>query len=369
MSLRDIRRQVGQLITVGFGGSVVPVELRALAREFDVGGVILFARNIEAPEQVAELAYDAHALGREWPPWVGVDQEGGRVAPLRSPFTEWPPMTTLGRSGDETLAERFATALAAELTAVGITLDFAPVLDVHTNLQNPVIGDRALSERADQVARLGAVIIRTLQAHRVAACGKHFPGHGDTSADSHVELPVIDHAPDRLHAIELVPFRAAIASGVAALMTAHVLIPALDAQHPATLARAVVHDLLRTELGYDGIVVTDDLEMSAITHQQSIETAAVGAVQAGCDVLLLGGDDHDRQGAVLETLIHAVEADPILARRVENAIARQHRVKGRFLMRREAAAAETEGPPRAHRPTRASSGRRRDGEVSVGGDG
>ena len=336
MSLRDIRRQVGQLITVGFGGSVVPVELRTLAREFDVGGVILFARNIEAPEQVAELAYDAHTLGRDWPPWVGVDQEGGRVARLRSPFTEWPPMTTLGRSGDETLAERFATALAAELTAVGITLDFAPVLDVHTNLRNPVIGDRALSERADQVARLGTVIIRTLQANGVAACGKHFPGHGDTSADSHVELPVIDHAPDRLHAIELVPFRAAIASGVAALMTAHVLIPALDAQHPATLARAVVHDLLRTELGYDGIVATDDLEMCAITHRQPIETAAVGALQAGCDLLLLGGDDHDRQAAVLEALIHAVEVDPLLAPRVEDAIARQHRVKGRFLMRRKA---------------------------------
>src|SRR5688572_16758556 len=159
-------------------------EIRSLAREFSLGGVILFSRNIEAPEQVAELSYDMQQLAGETPLWVSVDQEGGRVARLKRPFTEWPPMAVLGRSGNTELASRFATALAAELEAVGVSLDYAPVLDIHTNPANPVIGDRALAEDAEAVARLGAAIVHGLQDGGVAACGKHFPGHGDTSVRS-----------------------------------------------------------------------------------------------------------------------------------------------------------------------------------------
>ncbi len=180
-----LRRRIGQLLIAGFDGPELPVELKTLVREFGLGGVILFARNIAEPEQVAELCGAAARLVRDLPLWVSVDQEGGRVARLKKPFTEWPPMATLGRSGDVALAERFARALASELKAVGFTLDYAPVLDVHTNAKNPVIGDRSLATRAEEVARLGAAIVRTLQAEGIAACGKHFPGHGDTSADSH----------------------------------------------------------------------------------------------------------------------------------------------------------------------------------------
>src|SRR3954469_23488358 len=190
--MRDIRKHVGQLAIVGFEGHDVPADVRALAREFDLGGVIFFARNVESPEQVADLSRQCQALAEEIPLWVSVDQEGGRVARLKRPFTEWPPMATLGRAGSsesDSLAERFARALAAELHAVGISLDYTPVLDVLTNPKNPVIGDRALAERADDVARIGAILIRTLQAEGIAACGKHFPGHGDTSVDSHFELP------------------------------------------------------------------------------------------------------------------------------------------------------------------------------------
>src|SRR6478736_2073967 len=161
---RGLRRQIGELLIAGFDGQTLPVELKSLAREFGLGGVILFARNLSEPAQVADVCYNAARLGREWPLWVSVDQEGGRVARLKAPFTEWPPMATLGRSGDVQLAERFARSLAAELRAVGITLDFAPVLDVHTNPKNPIIGDRALSARAEDVARLGTAIVRALQA-------------------------------------------------------------------------------------------------------------------------------------------------------------------------------------------------------------
>src|SRR5436305_2785214 len=173
MSPSALRREIGHLLIAGFNGASIPVELKSLAREFGLGGTILFARNIVEPEQVAELSYEASRLTPDVPAWVSVDQEGGRVARLKAPFTEWPPMATLGRAGDVKLAERFARALAGELRAVGITLDFAPVLDVHTNLKNPVIGDRALAETAAAVAKLGAVIIRALQNEHVAACGKH----------------------------------------------------------------------------------------------------------------------------------------------------------------------------------------------------
>src|SRR5215510_525524 len=210
MSPSALRRQIGQLLIAGFRGEQIPVEIRSLAREFSLGGVILFGRNIVEPRQVAELCHEASHLTADVPVWVSVDQEGGRVARLKAPFTEWPPMATLGRRGDDGLARRFAAALAAELRAVGITLDYAPVLDIHTNPKNPINGDRALSEDAAMVARLGAAIVDELQRNGVAACGKHFPGHGDTSVDSHLELPLVEHPPDRIRRVECVPFVSAI---------------------------------------------------------------------------------------------------------------------------------------------------------------
>lgn len=322
---------MGQLLIAGFDGQQIPVELKSLVREFGLGGVILFARNISEPEQVAELAAEAERLETELPVWVSVDQEGGRVARLKTPFTEWPPMATLGRSGDVALAERFARALACELAAVGITLDYAPVLDVHTNAKNPVIGDRALAERAEGVARLGAAIVGALQTGGVASCGKHFPGHGDTSADSHLELPLVEHSPERLREVELVPFRAAIEAGVAAIMTAHILVPSLDEERPATLSARIVTELLRGELHYNGVVLSDDLEMKAIANEHSVPSAAVLAVEAGCDGVLICSGNHDAQGSAIEALVHAVEDERLKLSRVEEALKRQRRAKERFL--------------------------------------
>jgi beta-N-acetylhexosaminidase len=332
MSLRDLRRSVGQLVIAGFEGHDLPVETRAIAREFDLGGVIYFARNVASPEQVVELSRASRALARETPLWISVDQEGGRVARLRRPFTEWPPMNTIGRSGDESLAERFAKALARELRAVGVNLDYAPVLDIHTNPKNPVIGDRALAERAEDVARLGRAIIRALQGAGLAACGKHFPGHGDTSTDSHFELPMVEHAPDRLRAIEFEPFRAAVAEQVAFIMTAHVLVPALDEQRPASLSPHIVQKLLREELNYDGVILSDDLEMKAISSSYSVPDAAVDAIRAGCDGVLVCSGDIDLQGRTLEALVRAVESGHIPAKRHEDAFMRLKRAKQRFLM-------------------------------------
>jgi beta-N-acetylhexosaminidase len=331
VSLKDIRRHIGQIAIAGFTGHSIPPDLRSLAREFDLGGIILFARNIAEPNQVAEISREAQTLAQEQPLWVSVDQEGGRVARLKAPFTVWPPMITLGRSGDEKLAAKFARALATELKAVGISLDYTPVLDVHTNPANPVIGDRALAERAVDVARLGKVIIETLQRAGIAACGKHFPGHGDTSTDSHHELPLIEHPPDRLEAVELVPFTAAIAARVASIMTAHILLPALDEERPATLSPIIVDDLLKKRLGYTGLVLSDDLEMKAVSGRYGIPEATVAAIAAGCDAVLMCSTSQEEQSAALEAVIHAAEKGTLPVKRLEDALARHRRVKERFL--------------------------------------
>jgi beta-N-acetylhexosaminidase len=240
-------------------------------------------------------------------------------------------MATLGRSGDVALAVRFARALAVELRAVGVNLDYAPVLDIHTNAKNPVIGDRALAARADDVARLGEAIIRAMQAGGVAACGKHFPGHGDTSADSHLELPLVEHPPERLRDVELVPFRAAIAAGVATIMTAHVLMPAIDPERPATLSTRIVTGMLREGLSYDGVILSDDLEMKAVAREYQVPAAAVLAIAAGCDGVLVCSGDWETQAATLEALVHAVEDDRLPLARVEDALRRHRRAKERFL--------------------------------------
>jgi beta-N-acetylhexosaminidase len=325
------RRDIGQLLIGSFTGTTVPVEWRSLAREFDLGGAVLFGRNVEAPEQVAELAADVESLGRSMPAWVSIDQEGGRVARLKEPFTRWPPMATLGRSGSDTLAERFARALARELRAVGITLDYAPVLDIHTNPKNPVIGDRALAERADEVARLATVIVRTLQSEGVAACGKHFPGHGDTNQDSHFELPLVEHPPDRLRAVEFEPFRAAIREKVAFIMTAHVHVPALDQERIATLSPAIVQAILREELGFEGVILSDDLEMKAVSAEIAVPVAAQEAIKAGCDGVLICSGDVDLQAASLEALVKAVETGDISSTRLDDAFKRLRAAKERFL--------------------------------------
>jgi beta-N-acetylhexosaminidase len=327
----NVRRDIGQLLIGSLPGTTITAEMRALAKEFSLGGVILFARNIEAPEQVAEMSIDVQTLATDLPLWVSVDQEGGRVARLKAPFTEWPPMAVLGRSRDEQLAERFATALATELKAVGITLDYAPVLDIHTNPKNPIIGDRALGEDAESVARLGAVIIKALQQNGVAACGKHFPGHGDTSVDSHLELPLVEHPPDRIRRVECVPFREAIRTDVAFIMTAHVLVPSFDEQNPATLSKTIVQGLLREELGFLGVILSDDLEMKAIAKTYTVPDAAVGAIAAGCDGLLVCSGDVEVQAATLEALVYAVEEKKIPYKRLEDALVKLRRTKERFL--------------------------------------
>ncbi|MCB9700787.1 MAG: beta-N-acetylhexosaminidase [Myxococcales bacterium] len=287
MATSPSRWQPGQLLFVGFAGTKAPRPLLEAIRAGRIGGAILFRRNIESPAQVRALCDELHAAApADAPLLIAIDQEGGRVQRLREPFTVWPPMRRVGELGDLATTAAVAEALAVELGEHGIDLDFAPVVDVDTNPQNPVIGDRSFGRTAAQVSAHGAAFIKAMQARGVAACAKHFPGHGDTISDSHLELPRLEHDLDRLREVELPPFAAAAAAGVATMMTAHVLFPRLDRKRPATLSPDIMA-LLRGEIGYEGLVFSDDLEMKAVADHFSIEERTLGPLEAGVDALLV----------------------------------------------------------------------------------
>jgi len=332
--MREIVRRVGQRFAIGFEGPTVSADARTLLREFGVGSVVLFARNVAAPEQVAELVRElqetARDAGHERPLLVAVDQEGGRVARLREPWTLWPPASAVGRTGSEQVATRLGAAIAAELAACGIRADFAPVVDVLTNPKNPVIGDRSFGEDPELVGRLGAAMIRGLQQGGVAACAKHFPGHGDTAVDSHLELPRVDHSRARLEDVELRPFRKAIGAGVSMVMSAHLLAREIDDALPATLSPRIVGGLLRDELGFTGVSVTDDLEMKALAGRFTPAQRALLAAQAGGDLLCFCRD-HDAQVAGIEGLIRALEGDLIPFKQAEASENRIRALKDRYL--------------------------------------
>jgi beta-N-acetylhexosaminidase len=262
---------------------------------------------------------------------ISIDQEGGRVSRLPKGFTIFPPCEVIGQCHSGELAYAAASTIAKELKAVGINMNMAPVLDVNSNPDNPVIGDRAFSSSADTVGEMGLVTAAGLQDAKVVACGKHFPGHGDTNADSHKELPVVDAPRERLEAVEFPPFRRAAAAGIATMMTAHVLYRALDDQLPATLSPAIVTRLLREQMGYDGVVLTDDLEMHAIVDHYGPGDAAVRAVLAGCDVLLIC-KERDREVAAFEAVEKAVASGTIDMARLDQSVARIQRIKQRYLL-------------------------------------
>lgn len=325
------REKIGQLFMVGFLGTSVTPELASFIKEYKPGGVILFSRNLESVEQIVELTNDLQRCSPKSPLLISIDQEGGRVSRLPKGFTIFPPCELLGRCNSSELAYAAAATIAKELKAVGINMNMAPVLDVNSNPDNPVIGDRAFGSTPEVVGEMGLVTAAGLQDNRVVACGKHFPGHGDTNADSHKELPVVEASRERLEAVEFPPFRRAAAAGVATMMTAHVLYKALDERIPATLSPAVITNLLREEMRYDGVVLTDDLEMHAIVDHYGPGDAAVRALLAGCDVLLIC-KDRDREIAAFEAVEQAVSSGTIESARLNQSVARIQRVKQRFLL-------------------------------------
>ncbi len=314
----DLDRLATSLVVIGFDGHAAPPEALELL-DRGVSGAILFKRNVGSPAETAGLCASLkRRAARSF--LLCVDQEGGRVARLREGFPALPPMRRLGELGDDRLAERAGRLLGEECRSVGFDLDFAPVVDVDSNPLNPVIGDRSFGSDPGLCGRLGAALLRGLQSAGVAGCAKHFPGHGDTVQDSHATLPRLPHGIDRLRAVELPPFAALVRADVATIMTAHVVFEALDPGLPATFSEKAL-GLLRRELGFGGVVISDDLEMAAIAERWPLDEAAVRSVTAGCDLLLVCHQP-ERQAAAIDGLRRAAEKSSAVRERLQQAASR-----------------------------------------------
>ena len=322
----SLRQKLGQLLMVGFDGLHTNAHIETLIRQHHIGGVILFRRNVDTPQQVAVLNRSLQQINAEAstvPLLIAVDQEGGMVARIEDGVTPLPSALAFRATGSAADCEALTAYANAELKALGFNLNFAPDLDVNNNPLNPVIGVRAFGETPAEVIEYGMAALRGVQVAGMAATAKHFPGHGDTDVDSHLGLPRVPHDPQRLHAVELVPFEAAIAAGVDTFMSSHVVFPAFepDPDTPATMSRAVLTDLLRGELGFAGVTFTDCLEMDAIAKGPGTIAGALAAIKAGADVVLISHTQALQQG-FLDALERAVASGEITEAQIDASVAR-----------------------------------------------
>ncbi|ELZ95899.1 beta-D-glucosidase [Haloferax mucosum ATCC BAA-1512] len=325
-----LEEKVGQLFVAGFDGSEPTDDIAELVSSHHLGGIIYFSRNIDSPSQVASLSERLQTIAREAgepPLLIATDQEGGVVSRF-----DWgaqlPSQMALGATRDPSKLRWAGETVGEELASLGISMNFAPVLDVNNNPENPVIGVRSFGDDPERVGELGSALASGLQSAGVVACGKHFPGHGDTETDSHRSLPVIPHDRDRLETVEFVPFRRAIDDGIDALMTTHIAFPAItgDETLPATLSKEVLTGILREEFGFDGLLVSDCLEMNAIADTVGTADGAVQSIAAGCDVVLVSHSP-ERQREAIERVIHAVESGELSESRIDSAFERVREYK------------------------------------------
>lgn len=340
LAAMTVEEKVGQLLIGGFEGTEIGDQATRLVQEYQVGGLILYGRNIAGAGQLVTLTNGLKALnGDGIPLFLSIDQEGGGVDRMPPEVRRTPGAYCVGQTGSVPAAQSYGDVLAAECAAFGLNLDFAPVLDVWSNPGNTVIGQRAFSADARTVAGLGPAAARRMMDQGIIPAVKHFPGHGDTAVDSHVGLPVVDKSPEELEETELIPFRAAIQSAgtdgqVPAVMVAHILLTQLDPERPASLSPAVVTGLLREELGFAGAVLTDDLTMGAVTQSYGLGEAAVLAVEAGCDILLVCHGP-DSVPAVRTALLEAVASGRITAERLDESVYRILRLKTEYALTNE----------------------------------
>lgn len=332
MSDAQLRADIGRLLWIGFEGVELDNRTRDTLKAGDAGGVTLFGRNLPVGEEgtdldaLAQLNESLHQAGDHSGEelLISVDQEGGRVQRVKAPLVHRAPMYSFASMSDEeavVAAQELGEEMGGELCALGFDINFAPILDVNTNPDNPVIGDRAFSDNPAAVALRALAFARGLEAAGILACGKHFPGHGDTDTDSHLALPRLGHSMKRLQEVELLPFVLACQAKLPLLMTAHVVFACLDDTVPATLSHRVITGLLRDELGYEGVIVSDDMDMKAIADNFGVGDAAVSAVEAGCDVLLLcRNTDHQEQAR--SALHKAASSNGSLRERIAQSAAR-----------------------------------------------
>jgi beta-N-acetylhexosaminidase len=322
--IQDLKTLVGQLFIVGFDGLSVPSEFKSAIQENKIGGTIYFKRNVQSPVQLAELSNELQFNCRPSSSpflFVSIDHEGEKVNRLCKPFTQFPGNDILGEINSPKMGFQFGAIMAKELKSVGINLNFAPVVDVNTNPDNPVMKGRMFSSDPEVCGKMGSAVCRGIQKMGVAAVAKHFPGHGDTKVDSHFDLPRIDKSLKELETVELIPFKRMVRSRVEGVMTAHILNASLDPDYPATLSEKTIQPLLRQGMRFSKLIFSDDMEMKAITEHYGEADAAVLAIKAGCDVLIYRGDN-GVPVAAMEAIIKAVEDKKISRAQIEASVER-----------------------------------------------
>ncbi len=295
---------VARRFLAGFHGTALPEQVREWIAD-GLAGVAIYPRNFRNIDELAALTSEIKSTARG-PVLIGIDQEGGTRFSLPEPFTQWPSPSDLGKLGDPNAIEEVARAIGLELAAVGCNLDFAPMLDLHVNAASPVTQVRSFGSDPLRVGESGAAFLRGLTAAGILGCAKHFPGHGDAQVDPHEDLPVFYGSADRLAQADLVPFAAAIAAGAPTIMTAHILLPKVDPEQPASLSRKILTGILREQLRFNGLILADDLGMGAIARRHGPGEAAIASLAAGADIVMFCHDISIVAGA-MEGTVHALE--------------------------------------------------------------
>ncbi|MNO29707.1 putative lipoprotein YbbD precursor [compost metagenome] len=323
--------KIGQLVLVGMDGTTTNANTRELIENYHVGGFIFYKDNIKDSSQALALFNQLKSDSRNLkvPLFLSIDEEGGRVTRLPNEFLKVPSAAKIGATGKVEAATEIGTVMGRQLHGFGLNMDFAPVLDINSNPGNPVIGDRSFGDNADVVSKMGVAVMKGLSQQGIIPVVKHFPGHGDTSVDSHLGLPVVEHDLERLRKLELVPFQNAIAEGADVVMIAHLLLPKLDPDHPASFSKAIIHDLLRGELGFEGVVISDDMTMGAITENYNMDEAAVEFIASGGNIVLIG-HDYNKEKAVIEAITTAVKSDVITEEMLDDRVYDVLRLKEKY---------------------------------------
>ncbi|WP_171687084.1 beta-N-acetylhexosaminidase [Paenibacillus planticolens] len=311
---------------------------QALLATRRVGGIILYKPNIKDSSQLTSLVNELKQKNatNKLPLWIGVDEEGGRVTRLPDEIKKTPTNQEIGKKNNKQFAYNVGSLIGSELRAYGLNVDFAPVLDINSNPKNPVIGDRSFGASASLVNTLGMQMMKGLRDQQIASVVKHFPGHGDTSVDSHVGLPVVQNDLNRLRKFELLPFAEAVKQDADAVMVAHILLPKVDGQNPASMSKKIMTDLLRKEMGFQGVIMTDDMTMGAIEKNYDLGASAVKSVLAGADVIMVG-HDYNKVVTVIEALRKAVQDKRIPQETIDQSVARIQKLKQKYKLKDESA--------------------------------
>ncbi|MDD4565040.1 MAG: beta-N-acetylhexosaminidase [Eubacteriales bacterium] len=329
----SLKEKVGQLVMAGVDGYETDVNSKQLLQDYHVGGFVFLKKNVKDAQQMLNLVNalkETNGMNRI-PLFLALDEEGGRVSRMPSEFKKIPSSQQIGAQNNGELAKRAGGILGKEVKAFGMNVNFAPVLDIFSNPENTVIGDRAFGAHPELVSKLGIQVMKGIQEQKIISVVKHFPGHGDTLVDSHEDLPRVYYDLERLKSFELIPFSQAIANNADAIMLAHILLPKIDPDYPATFSEALINGVIRKGMNYDGVVITDDMTMGAIAENYDIGEAAVKSIRSGSDIVLVC-NDFDKEVAVLKAIHAAAETGIIPSDRIDESVCRILKLKEKYAL-------------------------------------